>query len=156
MKGQVLDYSVQTNSGVISGADGSQYTFEGSEWKGDITPSRGMSVDFNVQDGKALTVYQALGAAGSGATAGAKSKVTAGLLAIFLGGLGIHKFYLGYTGSGLVYLLVNTIGWVVTIFLAGLPNIALGIIALIEGIIYLTKSDDDFEQTYVIGRRPWF
>lgn len=94
--------------------------------------------------------------AGSGATPGSKNKIAAGLLAIFLGGLGIHKFYLGYIGPGLVFLLTNTIGWFVTIFLLGLPNFALGIIALIEGIIYLTKPDEEFEQTYVVGRKPWF
>jgi hypothetical protein len=44
----------------------------------------------------------------------------------------------------------------VTIFLLGLPNAALEIIALIEGIIYLTKSDEEFEQTYVVGKKPWF
>jgi len=156
MKGNVLDYSVQSNSGVISGADGSRYTFVGSEWKGDATPSRGMAVDFDVQGTNAVAVYRALAGAGSSATSGAKSKVAAGLLAIFLGGLGIHKFYLGYMGPGLVYLLVNTIGWVVTIFLLGLPNMVFGIIALIEGIIYLTKSDEEFEQTYVVGKKPWF
>jgi TM2 domain-containing membrane protein YozV len=156
MKGQVLDYSIQNNSGVISGADGSRYTFVGSEWKGDKTPSRGMAVDFDAQGTSAVAIYLALAGAGSSTTPGVKNKTAAGLLAIFLGGLGIHKFYLGYTGPGLVYLLVNTIGWVVTIFLLGLPNIALGIIALIEGIIYLTKSDEEFEQTYVVGKKPWF
>jgi len=156
MKGQVLDYSVQANSGVISGQDGARYTFAGSEWKADVPPSRGMSVDFDVQGTNAVGVYRALGSAGTGAAPGSKSKVAAGLLAIFLGGLGIHKFYLGYTGPGLVYLLTNTIGWVVTIFLLGLPNAALEIIALIEGIIYLTKSDEEFEQTYVAGKKPWF
>ena len=156
MKGQVLDYSVQNNSGVISGADGSRYTFVGSDWKGDVTPSRGMAVDFDVQGTNAVAVYRALAGTGSSATPGAKSKVAAGLLAILLGGLGIHKFYLGYTGPGLVNLLVNTIGWLVTIFLLGIPNIALWIIALIEGIIYLTKSDEEFEQTYVVGKKPWF
>ena len=158
MKGQVLDFSVQTNSGVITVPDGTRYMFKGSEWKGDTAPARGMSVDFDVQGGAAVAVYKALGAVGgaSGAASDSKSKVAAGLLAIFLGGLGIHKFYLGFTGPGLVYLLTNTIGWVVTVFLLGLPNIALGVIALIEGIIYLTKSDEEFEQTYVIGKKQWF
>ena len=40
--------------------------------------------------------------------------------------------------------------------LLGLPSIAIGIIAFIEFIIYITKSDDDFEQAYVTGQRPWF
>lgn len=156
MKGQVLDFTVQTSSGVISGADGVRYSFTGSEWKGDRMPLRGMSVDFDVQGSNAVAVYRALGSSGSSTATGSKSNVAAGLLALFLGGLGIHKFYLGYVGPGLLFLLVNTIGWIVTIFLLGLPNIALGVIALIEGIIYLTKSPEEFEQTYVVGKKPWF
>lgn len=72
-----------------------------------------------------------------------KSKVAAGLLAIFLGTLGIHKFYLGRTGMGVLYLLCGTIGW----FLI-LPPIIIGIVALIEGIIYLTMADDKFAEKY--------
>ncbi|PLW83836.1 hypothetical protein CWI75_00260 [Kineobactrum sediminis] len=155
MKGQVLDYSVQANNGLISGADGNRYTFTGAEWRDDVAPLRGMSVDFEVEGERALAIYRAVGAGGS-IIPGSKNKIAAGLLAIFLGGLGIHKFYLGYTGPGLVYLLTNTIGWVITIFLLGVPNMILGVIALIEGIIYLTKTDEDFEQTYVVGRKPWF
>jgi len=154
MKGQVLDFSVQSNSGVISGSDGSRYTFSGADWKGDRAPVRGMAVDFEVDGSHATSIYRALD--GTGVSSGSKSKVAAGLLAIFLGGLGIHKFYLGFTGPGLVYLLVNTIGWFVTIFALGIPNIALGIIAFIEGIIYLTKSDEEFEQTYVVEKKQWF
>lgn len=60
-----------------------------------------------------------------------KSKVTAGVLAILLGGIGAHKFYLGNIGIGLVYLLFS---W------TGIPMI----IGLIEGIIMLTMSDEDF------------
>lgn len=156
MKGQLLDYSVQTNSGVISGQDGSRYTFVGSEWKGEVPPSRGMQVDFDVDGASAMAVYRDASVAQAGASSGAKNGLAAGLLAIFLGALGIHKFYLGYTGPGLVYLLTNTIGWIVTIFFLGIPNIILGLIALVEGIIYLTKSDEDFERIYVVNRRPWF
>ena len=156
MKGQILDYSVQTNTGVISGEDGTRYTFSGSEWNGDTPPTRGIRVDFDEKDGNAVAVYKALVGSSSSGSTGEKSKLTAGLLAIFLGGLGIHKFYLGYTGPGLVYLLFNTVGWAVTWLLAGLPNFALGVIALIEGIIYLTKSDEEFEQIYVVGKKPWF
>jgi TM2 domain-containing membrane protein YozV len=57
-----------------------------------------------------------------------KNKVTAGLFALLLGGLGIHKFYLGQVGSGIVYLLFC---WTL------IP----GIIAFIEGIILLTMTD---------------
>ena len=34
--------------------------------------------------------------------------------------------------------------------------LAMGIVGLIEGILYLTKSDEDFEQIYVVGKKPWF
>lgn len=156
MKGNVLDYSVQSNQGVISGADGGRYTFVGAEWRGDATPARGMTVDFEAQGTTAVAVYRALTDSEAVGGTGTKSRVTAGVLALVLGGLGIHKFYLGYTGPGLVFLLVNTIGWIVTIFLLGLPNIALGIIAMVEGILYLTKSDEEFRQTYVVGKKPWF
>ena len=48
-----------------------------------------------------------------------KSKVTALLLCIFLGGIGVHRFYVGKTGTGILYLLtggVFGIGWIVDIF----------------------------------------
>lgn len=155
MKGKILDYSVQNNSGVISGVDGERYTFVGSEWKSNNPPLLGMSVDFDAQGKNAVGVYKDL-VSSSGSTTGDKNKITAGLLAIFLGGFGVHKFYLGYNNSGLVYLLTNTIGWIVTAFLLGLPNIALAIIALIEGITYLQKSDEEFNRIYVQGKKEWF
>lgn len=60
-----------------------------------------------------------------------KSKIAAGLLAIFLGDFGIHKFYMGKVGKGLLYLLF---------FWTGIP----AFIGLIEGIIYLCDSDEKF------------
>jgi TM2 domain-containing membrane protein YozV len=85
-----------------------------------------------------------------------RPKVAAGLLAIFLGGLGIHKFYLGITGAGLIMLLLSLFGCIV----AGIPTFIISVIAIIEGIIYLTiyltKSDEDFYETYEIGKKSWF
>lgn len=76
-------------------------------------------------------------------------KLIAGILGILLGALGIHKFYLGYTKEGLIMLLV-------TLLTGGcLCEIPL-IIGLIEGIMYLMKSDDDFEATYITGKKGWF
>ena len=152
MKGQILDFIVQTNSGLITGNDGNRYEFSGAEWKGTTSPHRGMSVDFDAEGKQARAVYMTVGTA----TPGSKNKVAAGLFGIFLGGLGIHKFYLGYTGPGLLFLLTNTIGFAVTWLILFLPNIVLGIIAVVEGIIYLTKTDEEFEQTYVVGQRQWF
>ena len=82
-----------------------------------------------------------------------KSKIAAGLLAIFLGSLGIHKFYLGYSGAGIVMLLVSLLAGFVTL---GLATAVMSLIALIEGIIYLTKTDEQFYYTYVAGKKSWF
>lgn len=152
MKGQILDYSVQSNTGTITGTDGNRYYFVGSEWKGSGVPSRGMTVDFETEGTNAKAVYVAVGAP----AAGSKSKVAAGLLGIFLGGLGIHKFYLGFTGPGLVFLLVNTIGFAITWLFLFVPNIVLGVVGFVEGIIYLTKTDEEFEQMYVVQKKQWF
>ena len=61
MKGKILDFSVQTNTGVISGDDQKRYNFIGSEWCGSQTPNHGDNVDFDVDpEGKAIKVYIAL------------------------------------------------------------------------------------------------
>ncbi len=78
-----------------------------------------------------------------------KEKIVAGLLGIFLGGLGIHKFYLGYTKAAVIMLLVSLLTFG---FGAGI----MGIIGLVEGIIYLTKTDVDFDNIYVLGEKQWF
>lgn len=79
----------------------------------------------------------------------ASSKVAAGVCGILLGSLGIHKFILGYTGAGLIMLLA-------TILTCGIAGCVMHIIGLIEGIIYLTKSDEEFVRVYVDGRKEWF
>lgn len=83
----------------------------------------------------------------------ASNKIPAGVCGILLGGLGIHKFILGYTGAGLIMLLVSIVGSVVT---CGVLYPIVHLIGLIEGLIYLCKTDDDFVRTYVDGRREWF
>lgn len=72
-------------------------------------------------------------------------KVLAGVLAIVLGSLGIHKFILGYTQEGIIQLIISAVTCGVG-----------GIIGIIEGIIYLTKTDEDFYQTYQVGKKGWF
>lgn len=80
-----------------------------------------------------------------GKPAGAEKKLLAGILGIVIGWAGIHKFILGYNKEGIIQLVLS----VVTCGLAGL-------IGLIEGIIYLTKSDEEFVNTYIKGRKGWF
>ena len=76
-------------------------------------------------------------------------RLPAGLCAILIGGLGVHKFILGYTTAGLIMLLV-------TLLTCGLGGIVMGVIGLIEGIIYLTKTDVQFYQSYVAQKKEWF
>jgi TM2 domain-containing membrane protein YozV len=79
-----------------------------------------------------------------GKPAGAEKKLPAGILGILIGGLGIHKFYLGYTKEGIIQIILSCI--------CGIG----AIVGLIEGIIYLTKSDEEFVATYVTGKKGWF
>src|SRR5262249_54064005 len=79
----------------------------------------------------------------------AGNRVAAGICGILLGGLGVHKFILGLTTPGIIMLLV-------TILTCGIGGIPMSIIGLIEGIIYLSKSDEDFYRTYVIEKKGWF
>ncbi|HRK51916.1 MAG TPA: NINE protein [Pyrinomonadaceae bacterium] len=90
---------------------------------------------------------------------GADKKIAAGLCGILLGGLGIHKFILGYQQEGIIYLAMFGVAFILAFLTCGIGSFLLiipGVLGLIEGIIYLTKSDEEFVQTYVIGKKPWF
>ena len=80
-------------------------------------------------------------------------RILAGVLAIVIGGLGIHKFVLGYTKEGLILLVATIIMWIIS---AGFLAWAIWVVTLAEGIIYLTKTDAQFYQTYQENYRPWF
>ncbi len=76
------------------------------------------------------------------------NRVVASLLAIFLGSLGAHKFYLGATSVGIIYLLIGVLLGVCTF---GISTLILGLVALIEGLVYLSYTDEQFAAKY--GRR---
>ncbi len=82
-------------------------------------------------------------------SSGADKKVVAGICGILLGCFGVHKFILGYTTEGVIML-------VGTLLTCGLAGAVFGIIGLVEGIIYLTKSDEEFVATYINDRKTWF
>jgi TM2 domain-containing membrane protein YozV len=84
---------------------------------------------------------------------GADKKLAAGLCGILLGSLGVHKFILGYTTEGII-MLVTTI--VVSAVTCGILWPVMWAIGLIEGIIYLTKSDEEFVRTYIQNKKGWF
>lgn len=79
-------------------------------------------------------------------------KLIAGILAILLGAFGVHKFYLGYTVPGVIMLVIGLAGFLI----CGFPTMAVGIVGVIEGILYLTKTDAEFVKTYVVGEKQWF
>ncbi|ESU23713.1 TM2 domain-containing protein [Flavobacterium enshiense DK69] len=73
-------------------------------------------------------------------------KLACGLLAILLGPFGIHKFHLGYQTEGIITLVISLITC----------GIVTSLIGLIEGILYLIKSDEEFYETYQVNKRGWF
>jgi hypothetical protein len=80
-------------------------------------------------------------------TADASAKIPAGLCGIFFGSLGIHKFILGYTRKGYHAGDFPAHGWL------GSP--LMGLLGLVEGVIYLTMSDEEFVNTYVLNKKAW-
>ena len=88
------------------------------------------------QGAQGMTDYKAMGA---------DKKIIAGICGILLGGFGVHKFILGYTTEGIIQI-------VITFVTCGIGSI----VGLVEGIIYLTKSDEEFVQTYIQNKKGWF
>lgn len=76
---------------------------------------------------------------------GAEKKISAGICGILLGALGIHRFILGDTKGGILRILI-------TVVTCGAGSL----IGLIEGIIYLTKSDEEFVDLYINQKKGWF
>jgi TM2 domain-containing membrane protein YozV len=90
-------------------------------------------------------------------SSGADKKVVAGICGILLGALGVHKFILGYTTEGIIMLVVSIAGIALSCFIIpAIAPVVMGVIGLIEGIIYLTKSDDEFVATYINDKKTWF
>ena len=102
-----------------------------------------------MESGRRLSAMQAVNQGVPGSTMrkamGADKKIVAGICGILLGGFGVHKFILGYTTEGIIQL-------VITLVTCGAGSI----IGLVEGIIYLTKSDEDFVRTYIQNKKGWF
>ena len=144
MTGQVLDYSVQTNEGIISGADGVRYTFPGAEWPAGAAPVRGTPVDFEVRDGnRAVGIYliettTPAAEASPGMTGAGKDRRMAMQLALALGVVGAHKFYLGEKGGVLRIVLSCTIvGLAIT-----------GLLALLDALKLAQMPDAEFNRRY--------
>lgn len=80
---------------------------------------------------------------------GGDKKIVAGILAIVLGWAGVHKFILGYTTEGIIMLVISVVS-------CGMLSIVPWVIGIVEGITYLTKSDEEFVRTYIQNKKGWF
>ena len=147
MRGQVLGVDTRTGVGMITGDDGRRYSFTPDDWAHSGEPSVGMYVDFDAHDRRALSIFPVPGAPApqphSTALASPqqhdRNKLVAALIAFFAGPLGIHRFYLGRTGSGVAMLVLTCtiVGMLVTISWA-----------VIDMIRYLVMSDREFAARY--------
>jgi len=91
--------------------------------------------------------------------AGADKKVAAGICDIVLNGLDIHKFILGYQQEGIIMLSVYLGGLILGFFTCGITfllSMAVHVVGIVEGIMYLMKSDEEFVDTYINHKKPWF
>lgn len=141
MRGQVLGVDVTSGTGQISGEDGNRYVFRPDDWVDRVGPSVGALIDFEVEGRDARRIYRQPGSYTARPTPlrTDRNKAVAALLAFFLGVFGVHRFYLGRIGSGVVMLLLTCtfVGLVVT-----------GLWAFIDFIRYLVMSDDEFATRY--------
>jgi TM2 domain-containing membrane protein YozV len=160
MRGTILGFDQLAGQGVITGDDGRRYTFTSSEWKSSEAQVRpGLSVDYENEAGTAKMIFlvPAHSHQSNVAYGDEKSYLVAGLLALFLGTLGVHKFYMGYAREGTILLAVTLVSWVLTIIFIGFIGLlATGVIALVEAVIYLTAGQTKFRETYINSHKSWF
>jgi TM2 domain-containing membrane protein YozV len=147
MRGQVLGVDRVSGEGQISGEDGLRYTFTPADWSDSKGPAVGARIDFATEGTRALRIFRLpelqTEPAGHQPLANDRNKYVAALLAFFFGIFGIHRFYLGRNGTGvlMIVLSVTIIGLAVT-----------GLWALIDTIRYLMMSDAEFAHRY--ARHP--
>ena len=146
MRGQVLGVDTRTGEGIVAGEDGRRYGFSPDDWAHRGEPAVGMFVDFETHEKRALSIFPVPGTAPPAAPSAAptpdlgdRNKYIAALLAFVLGPLGIHRFYLGRTGSGIAMLVLSCT-------LVGLLVSAPW--AFIDMIRYLIMSDREFAARY--------
>lgn len=151
MRGQILGVDVRTGEGQVTGDDGRRYRFKPEDWAHQGEPAIGLTVDFEPEDSNARSIFPLPVAAPAGAVAlhapapgravprTDRNKIVAALLAFFLGVFGVHRFYLGRNGSGIVMLLLTC-----TFFGLAIT----GIWAFVDFVRYLIMSDDDFARRY--------
>lgn len=124
-------------------------------WKPPITASRPLPSRFERPDGGSQH-FDVRDLGQRPTSVADKNRVVAALLAFFLGGLGVHKFYLGKNQAGAIMLVLTMVGLLTSIVLIGLPILfGVGAVAFVECIIYLLTSDEEFDAKYVRGNKEW-
>ncbi|HEX8513294.1 MAG TPA: TM2 domain-containing protein [Allosphingosinicella sp.] len=151
MRGQVLGVDTRTGDGIVTGEDGRRYSFKPLDWAARGEPAVGMAVDFETHESRALSIFPVPGASPPPAVAsspaapdiGDRNKYIAALIAFLIGPLGIHRFYLGRTGSGIAMVLLSCtlVGLLLTI-----PW------AFIDMVRYLVMDEREFAERY--ARKP--
>jgi len=136
MKGLILAYA--DNKGVISGHDGNRYEFVRMDWSGNLEPIIGTEIDFAIDGNQAKSVFPLA------SPAGRHSKVTLAIVCWFFGLLGVHRFMVGKTGTGVVMLLltITIIGMIVT-----------AIWVLIDFVMILMGNFTDKDGNKITGER---
>lgn len=150
MRGQVLGVDQRTGEGMVAGDDGQRYRFTPTDWAHRGEPATGVTVDFEADQGRALNIFPlpVAAPAGHGVPAAASSatevrsdrnKYVAAVLAFLFGPLGIHRFYTGRTGSGIMMLVlsVTMVGLLLTV-----PW------GFVDMVRYLIMSDAEFTRRY--------
>ena len=145
MRGRVLGVDARTGDGLVAGDDGHRYTFQPADWASRGEPAIGIEVDFDAEDRRALSIYPipaappALVPPAAPRVRNDRNKYVAAVIAFLLGSLGIHRFYLGRTGSGIAMLVLTctVVGLLIT-----------GPWAFVDMIRYLIMSDEEFAARY--------
>ena len=145
MRGQVLGVDTRTGDGIVAGEDGQRYAFRPVDWASRGEPAIGLYVDFEAEGSRALSIFPVPTARPAPdpvprpSLHSDRNKYVAAVIAFFLGYLGIHRFYLGRTGSGIAMLVLTctVIGLIVSV-----PW------AFIDIIRYLMMSDREFAERY--------
>ena len=148
MKGKILDFNFQNKLGVILAEDGNRYSMNSIEWKSNNSPDINQIVDFVIDGDNAVSIYMDK----IESLPETKSKVLTVLLALFFGGLGLHKFYLGCNTAGFIMLVLFLGGFVIF----GISTFIVGIIAFIEFIKYIFTAKEDFQRIYFENKKCWF
>jgi TM2 domain-containing membrane protein YozV len=153
VRGVVLDYDFRKSKGLISAENGQRFTFDIAEWRPNSAPTVGSKVDFVIKSEAATEIFADAAVVAVPATnSTAEKRIVAGVLGILFGGLGVHKFYLGYKKQGFVMLGCFVLGLV----FAGIPSAVVALIGFVEGIMYLALPNEEFAKRHDALQHPWW